>query len=72
MIAVAKINSKYVIIFISVEAKKAKTLNNIALGKEKASQEIVDLRTKIQLAKETLVKFKEKFAEAQAESMADS
>lgn len=57
--------------YTDFEAKKLKTITNIALGREKVSQEVLDLRAKIQLAKETLVKFKERIAEAQSESVAD-
>jgi len=53
--------------FISVETKKCKTLGNISAGQEKVSQEIIELKKKIQLAKDTLIKFKNKYSEAQAE-----
>uniref|UniRef100_A0A6A7G7Y6 YEATS domain-containing protein 4-like n=1 Tax=Hirondellea gigas TaxID=1518452 RepID=A0A6A7G7Y6_9CRUS len=53
------------------DAKKLKTLTNITLGKEKVSREIGDLRNKIQLAKETLSKFKEKISEAQTDGITD-
>ncbi|KAF2355102.1 YEATS protein [Trinorchestia longiramus] len=58
--------------YTDFETKKKKTLENIALGKEKVNQEIMDLRAKIQIAKDTLVEFKEKFSEAQAEITSDS
>ena len=57
--------------FRAVEVKKLKTVTNITVGKEKVTQELIDLRAKIQLAKDTLVKFKDKMSEAQAEVMTD-
>ena len=55
----------------SVEEKKDKTVKNLLNAKEKVSAEILDLREKIKLAKETINKFKEEISKAQVELPVD-
>lgn len=50
---------------ISVEEKKAKTLDNIINVKQKVKSEIITLKDKLKLARETIVKFKAELAKVQ-------
>lgn len=50
---------------IPVEEKKAKTLDNIINVKQKVKSEIVSLKDKLKLARETIVKFKAELAKVQ-------
>lgn len=50
---------------IPVEEKKAKTLDNIVNVKQKVKGEIVTLKDKLKLARETIVKFKAELAKVQ-------
>ncbi|XP_064094120.1 YEATS domain-containing protein 4-like [Macrobrachium nipponense] len=53
------------------EEKKDKTLKNLINAKEKISAEIVDLREKIKLAKDTITKFKDEINKCQTEMAID-
>ncbi|XP_076069606.1 YEATS domain-containing protein 4 Gas41 isoform X2 [Oratosquilla oratoria] len=53
------------------EDKKEKTMINLLNGKEKISAEILDLREKLNLAKETIAHFKEEINKAQSETTID-
>lgn len=55
----------YLLIFILVEEKKEKTLHSIVNAKNKIRTEIITLKDKLKLAKETIVKFKEEIAKVQ-------
>lgn len=51
--------------FSIVEEKKEKTLERIIAAQAKVRNEISELKEKLQLAKETISKFKEEIAKAQ-------
>jgi YEATS domain-containing protein 4 len=54
-----------VFLFVSVEEKKEKTLQNILNAKNKIRYEINDLKERVKLAKETIVKFKAEITKLQ-------
>lgn len=51
---------------VSVEEKKERTLQNILNAKNKIRYEISDLKERVKLAKETIVKFKGEITKLQA------
>jgi hypothetical protein len=53
-------------LFVSVEEKKERTLQNILNAKNKIRYEISDLKERVKLAKETIVKFKAEITKLQA------
>lgn len=57
--------------YISVEEKKEKTIKNLLNAKEKIANEIVDLREKVKLAKDTVAKFKEEISKYQGDIPVD-
>lgn len=59
-----KNKKKYKISF-AVEEKKEKTLDKIISAQTKVRSEISELKEKLQLAKETITKFKEEIAKLQ-------
>lgn len=56
---------KAIIWFFSVEKKKVRTLQNIVEVKGKIKSEIVVLKDKLKLARETIEKFKNELAKVQ-------
>nr|XP_053640807.1 YEATS domain-containing protein 4-like [Cherax quadricarinatus] len=53
------------------EEKKEKTLKNVLSAKEKIANEIMDLREKIKLAKDTITKFKDEINKSQGDVSLD-
>jgi len=53
-------------LLVSVEEKKERTLQNILNAKNKIRYEISDLKERVKLAKETIVKFKAEITKLQA------
>ena len=56
-------------LFVSVEEKKERTLQNILNAKNKIRYEIGDLKERVKLAKETIVKFKAEITKLQASTL---
>ena len=52
--------------FVSVEEKRTKTEGAITAAKDRVTREIEDLRDKLKLAKETIVRFRQEIEKAQA------
>lgn len=52
-------------IFLSVTAKTTRTLEDINRARVKVKNEIIDLRDKLQIAKDTISKFKNEIVKAQ-------
>lgn len=52
-------------LYFAVEEKKIKTLDNIVNVKQKVKGEIVTLKDKLKLARETISKFKAELAKVQ-------
>lgn len=59
-------NSRIAFLLVSVEEKKERTLQNILNAKNKIRYEISDLKERVKLAKETIVKFKAEITKLQA------
>jgi YEATS domain-containing protein 4 len=55
---------------VSVEEKKEKSLQNILNAKNKIRYEISDLKERVKLAKETIVKFKAEITKLQTNNPA--
>lgn len=55
----------HLLIFCLVNAKAAKTLEDINRAREKVNREIIELRDKLQTAKDTISKFKNEIVKAQ-------
>ena len=53
------------LLFVTVEEKKEKTLQKIVTAQPKIRTEINELKERLQLAKETVAKFKEEIAKVQ-------
>ena len=59
-------NPRIAFLLVSVEEKKERTLQNILNAKNKIRYEISDLKERVKLAKETIVKFKAEITKLQA------
>jgi YEATS domain-containing protein 4 len=57
-------------LLVSVEEKKERTLQNILNAKNKIRYEIGDLKERVKLAKETIVKFKAEITKLQTSTPA--
>ena len=57
--------------YLTVEEKKERTIKSLTSAQEQVSQEILDLREKIQLAKETVAKFKSEIGKYQTDMTVD-